>query len=121
MRERNSEDEDTVSEDWLEVPLEQIPSEIWEGRQIMAAKMIDRVDNTFVPNDVKRKYLIIVFEGGIVASLLVRTPLHSDDYIHTLMLMDDDVLFEGIITIVFLLIFIVSVILKRRRARNYAA
>jgi hypothetical protein len=112
MRERQ---EDTVSEDWLEIPLDKIQKSIREGREIMSVKMIDRFEE-----DIKKKYLVIVFSGGIVASMSVHTPLHSD-LLYTLMTVDDDLLFEGIISLVFLLIFLVSVILKRRRDRNYIA
>jgi hypothetical protein len=67
---------------------------------------------------VKDKYLLFLLQGGTFLSIKLQTPLQSDTYLKALSFLEDDMLFEVVISIVFIVCGLVSCLINRRNARN---
>ena len=96
---RDKESEEEVMEDWTEVNLGALPSDM-QGKRILGL-MLKKEDMAFV-----------VWESGIVAS--VRVEGVRDEYIAALVWLDDDFFYGILIPTFFALIATASIYLKRR-------
>ena len=97
-----------ISEDWAAV--NHIEKYV-HNQEILSVTMLDH-NNTI--SDIKEKYLLILMAEGVFMSIKLQTPLHSDTYLRALMILDDDQLFEIVLTLAFVAFGIISWLLKRR-------
>ena len=72
------------------------------------------IDHNNTISGIKEKYLLILMAEGVFMSIKLQTPLHSDTYLRALMMLDDDQLFEIVLSLVFVAFGIISWLLKRR-------
>ena len=117
MRERV--DEDSIAEEWIEINLEAIEgyASYFKGKEILEAIMLDR-NSSCSENSVKDKYLMFLIEGGKFLSIKLQTPLQSDTYMKALSFLEDDMIFEIIISIIFVGAGLVSCLMNRRTAQR---
>ena len=73
-----------MSEDWVSV---NNLGKYVENQEILSLMMLDH-NNTVT--GIKEKYVLMMLSEGVFMSIKLQTPLHSDTYLHALMLMDDD-------------------------------
>jgi len=92
----------------------------------LAVHFMDRKETTAPTDDsfpsvLRKKYLIILYEGGYLASLELKLPVASDDnqYIFDILSwIDEEIFFEVVISAVFLVIFLVTWCKRRLREQR---
>ena len=83
---RDKVDNDSIAEDWVSINLES--TNLINQNEILAIKMMDFP--SLEDPAIKEKYLLLLFQGGIFASVKLQTPLHSDTYLKALLNFEDD-------------------------------
>ena len=74
-----------------------------------------------IPSVLKKKYLIILYEGGYLASLELKLPVATDDnqyIVDILSWIDEEIFFEVVISAAFLVIFLVTWCKRRLREQR---